>query len=324
MGRLIAVAACVSLACLFGFARDLKVAADGSGEFKTVQAAIDAVPESNHNRIVISIKNGTYNEQLRIRKSFITLRGQDRKKTRITSYDDTSACPVQAGQSVEETCSVVLANGTDITLENLTVENTYKGKGKGAALSFMGDSTRIALRNVDVIGYGGDTLTLSARRNRIGDGGEYYLNNVYVSGRWHIIVPRGNAYVTNSRFVCLGENLYCLFAEGITRERDKLVIANSRIEGPQPFKLGSYFRDAAWYFINDTFSKTLASDGQVVREPARNYAMKWGEGRIYFSGCKGPDYPWLRDNIEQSPAKTPAKVDASSALPEWNPEKEGR
>jgi hypothetical protein len=305
------------------FARDIKVAADGSGDFKTVQAAVDAVPAGNAERVVISIKNGTYGEQVRIHRSFVTLRGEDRKQTKITAYVDSSACKVQPGESVEEHCATVIADGTDIVVENLTVENSYKGaKGKGAALTFMGNSTRIALRNIDVIGFGGDTLGLTARRSKIGDGGEYYLNNVYVSGTYHIIVPRGNTYVVNSKFVCLGgSEKYCLFAEGITRERDKLVIRNSTIEGSQPFRLGSYFRDAAWYFIDDTFSKMLRADGQIQRQPAKNYQLKWGEGRVYFAGCKGPGYPWLADNIEQSPAKTKATVTAAWVLPEWNPER---
>lgn len=311
---------CVFLVSLLCAARDIRVAADSSGDFKTVQAAIDSVPDNNSERVVVSIANGTYSEQLRIHKPFITLRGEDRQHSRITSYVDTSACAIQPGESVEEHCATVLANGTDIVVENLTVENSYKGNGKGAALTFMGDSTRIVLSNVDVIGFGGDTLGLTARRDRIGGGGEYYLDHVYVSGRWHIIVPRGNTYVAKSKFACLGENLYCLFAEGITRERDKLAIVHSTIEGPQPFRLGSYFRDAAWYFVDDRFGNNLSADGQIQREPARNYQMKWGEGRVYFADARGPEYAWLKDNIAKSPAKTAANVTASWVLPEWNPE----
>ncbi len=303
------------------FARDVRVAADGTGDFTTVQAAVDSIPENNTQRVVIAIKNGTYTEQVRIRTPFITLRGQDRKLTKITSYDNTSACPVQPGQSAEEQCATVVADATDIVVENLTIENSYKGpKGKAAALSFMGDSTRIAISKVDIVGFGGNTLGLTAHRNLLGDGGEYYLNDVYVSGLWHIIVPRGNAYVTNSNFVCLGENMYCLFAEGITRERDKLVIVNSTIESAKPFKLGSYFRDAAWYFVDVTFPPTLMPDGQIYHDANKAYRMKWGEGRVFFAGAKGPNYSWLKDNIERSPARTRENVTAAWALPDWNPE----
>src|SRR5437762_1560349 len=50
------------------FAKDLTVAIDGSGDFKTVQAAIDAVPKENSERIIVHIKPGTYKEHLLIPK----------------------------------------------------------------------------------------------------------------------------------------------------------------------------------------------------------------------------------------------------------------
>jgi pectinesterase len=302
-------------------ARQIVVAHSGHGQYRTIQAAVDSISSGNTERQVVFIRNGTYAEQVRINNSFITLQGEDRKKTRIVASVDTSACKVAPDESKEEHCAVVLGNGTDLVFENLTIENTvHPGKGKGAALSLVKDSTRTLVHNVDVIGYGGDTFVLSAHRNRIGAGGEYYVKGVYVSGTYHIIVPRGATYVTNSSFWCLGGEKNCLFAEGITRETDKLVIRDSIIDGPQPFGLGSYFRDAAWYFLNDTFGSNLLPDGSIHREPARNYEMKWGEGRIYFAGSKGPAYPWLSDNFAKAPAKSPDVVTAAWAFPAWNPE----
>jgi hypothetical protein len=249
------------------------------------------------------------------------LRGEDRKQTRIVAAVDSSACPVKPGVSVEEHCATVIAEGTDLVFENLTVENPVQpGRGKGAALAVVGDSTRSVIANVDVIGYGGDTLVLSARRSQRDAGADYYLNHVYVSGTYHIMVPRGATYVVNSSFWCLGGTPMCLFSEGITRPTDKLVIRNSVIAGPEPFGLGSYFRDAAWYFIGDTISGKLRSDGQIRRVPAANYQMKWGEGRVYFADNQAPDYPWLKDNIAQSPAKSAATVTAAWSLPGWDPE----
>ncbi|MBZ5629132.1 MAG: hypothetical protein LAO06_09745, partial [Acidobacteriia bacterium] len=158
------------------------------------------------------------------------------------------------------------------------------------------------------------------RRWKLADGAAYYLNNVYVSGTYHIMVPRGTTYAVNSRFRCLGGTKNCLFNEGLTRESDKLVIRNSMIDGPEPFGLGSYFRDAAWYFVEDRISERLLPSGQIWREPAKDYQMKWGEGRIYFADNKAPRYSWLKNNLEQSPARTKTTVTAEWTLPNWNPE----
>ena len=61
-------------------------AADGSGDFKTVQQAVDHVPDNNNQPVVIQIKPGVYQEQIRVSagKRHITFRGEDPHKTILT------------------------------------------------------------------------------------------------------------------------------------------------------------------------------------------------------------------------------------------------
>ena len=65
------------------------VAADGSGNFKTIQEAIFAVRDLSQQQVTIHIKNGVYREKLVIPgwKTNITLLGESRDSTIIT-YDD--------------------------------------------------------------------------------------------------------------------------------------------------------------------------------------------------------------------------------------------
>jgi pectinesterase len=65
---------------------DIIVAKDGSGDFETIQAAIDAVPAENNALKIILIKNGVYVEKLMIKTNFIALVGEDRDSTRIRFY----------------------------------------------------------------------------------------------------------------------------------------------------------------------------------------------------------------------------------------------
>src|SRR3977135_1919045 len=62
---------------------DLVVAADGSGNFKTVQEAITSIPRDNRERTAVFVKDGVYHEKVRIDPVFVTLRGQSRAGTRI-------------------------------------------------------------------------------------------------------------------------------------------------------------------------------------------------------------------------------------------------
>ena len=55
----------ISLAS-FAQAKQMIVAQDGSGQYKTVQAAFDAIPPNNKKPVTIFIKNGTYYEKLRL------------------------------------------------------------------------------------------------------------------------------------------------------------------------------------------------------------------------------------------------------------------
>src|SRR4051794_34780794 len=69
-----------------GFARALTVAADGSGDFTTIQSAIDTIPRNNRERILIEIGAGVYPEKVLHAKVLFTFRGQSEKGTEVNFY----------------------------------------------------------------------------------------------------------------------------------------------------------------------------------------------------------------------------------------------
>ncbi|XP_030464038.2 pectinesterase 3-like [Syzygium oleosum] len=64
----------------------LTVAQDGSGDYKTIQEAVDAVPKKNVSRFVIYVKAGTYNETVVLEKSKwnVMMYGDGKTKTIVT------------------------------------------------------------------------------------------------------------------------------------------------------------------------------------------------------------------------------------------------
>jgi len=287
---------------------DVVVAAAGGGQFQTVQAALDSLPVDNRKRTVILIRSGDYPDKVLVNRSFVTLRGEDRKKTRLMAK-------VAPGPKLD--ASVVVDNASDVTFENLTMLNPLVDRGYVVAFASHTNATRLAFSGCDMSSGGGDAISPWSR-------GQYYFTNCWLSGTFHFFGPRGNCYVTDCQFWCLGSKI-SLFNEGISAPTDKLVIRNSTFDGPTAFGLGSYFRDAAFYFIDCKFSAKLLANGQLFRnlknKSSQDYQMQWGEHRHFFAGCVGPDYPWLKDNIADSPAKTKATVTAQWALLDWNPEK---
>src|SRR5215467_6411464 len=116
-----------AVACLAQRSPDLTVASDGSGDVKTVQAAIDKVPENNKKRFVISIKPGVYKEQIKVpaTKPFISFIGTDAAKTVLTF----SISNKEAGSTSAAYAAYI--GGHDFRAENITFENSF-GTGSQA------------------------------------------------------------------------------------------------------------------------------------------------------------------------------------------------
>jgi pectin methylesterase-like acyl-CoA thioesterase len=147
-------------------AKTVTVIADDSGDFKTVQAAVDAAPTRTTQRLVIRIKPGTYKEKIRIPrdKGPITFLGENAEKT-ILTFDD-AASTVRDGKAVGTGGSYSLqVQAKDFVAENITIENSAgRTAGQAVALSVEGD--RAAFRKCRILGWQ-DTLYA-------GSGRQYY------------------------------------------------------------------------------------------------------------------------------------------------------
>ncbi|QKG52294.1 pectinesterase family protein [Hymenobacter sp. BRD67] len=149
----------------------LVVAADGSGQFRTVQAAIDAAPSQSAAPVVIQLKKGTYHEKVAVPslKTHLVLRGDDAAGTIIT-YDD----HVGIKDLTTPASYSVLVQANDFTAENVTFENTagYKA-GQAVALNVEGD--RAIFRHCRLVG-NQDVLLLAT------GGSRQYYRDCYIEG----------------------------------------------------------------------------------------------------------------------------------------------
>lgn len=133
----------------------LTVAADGSGDFCTIQGAVDQVSPHGTRPVAISIRNGVYRELIRIgrEKRFIHLVGEDRKRTVIACTNNDKLNPGWIQRSV------LGVEADDFSLENLTVRNTTPYKGSQAEAVSL-NAERCVLKNADFVSTQ-DTLHLS-------------------------------------------------------------------------------------------------------------------------------------------------------------------
>lgn len=136
----------------------LTVAQDGSGNYKTIQEAVNSVRDLGKERVVIHVRKGIYHEKVIIPswKTNITLIGESAENTIITG-NDYSGKAVADGKDAyglsklsTYTSYTVLIQGNDVRLENLTIENTAGRVGQAVALHVEGD--RAIVRNCRILG----------------------------------------------------------------------------------------------------------------------------------------------------------------------------
>lgn len=173
--------------------RVIMVAKDGSGDFRTVQAAIDSLPANNTEPVTILIQPGQYWEKIDIyRKHFITLIGLGvHPQDTVLIYDDNAKTVGEDGREIGTNASFsVRAEGHDITMENLTIANA-SGKEAGQAVALAARGDRQVYRNVRIIGWQ-DTLLAEGLGNR-----QYFVDS-YIDGHVDFIFGSANAVFENS------------------------------------------------------------------------------------------------------------------------------
>jgi len=173
---------------VFAYATKITVAKDGSGDFRSIQAAINdtkAFPDSD---ITLFIKNGIYEEKVDVFawNTRVTLLGESRNKT-IIRFGDHFDKINMGRNSTFHTYTLRIA-GNDFRAANLTVENTSGPVGQAVALHVEAD--RAAFYNVALKGYQ-DTLYLA------GEGHRSYFQNCLIEGSVDFIFGEGTAWFEN-------------------------------------------------------------------------------------------------------------------------------
>ncbi|HVW22844.1 MAG TPA: pectinesterase family protein [Opitutaceae bacterium] len=166
------------------------VAADGSGDFSTVQGALDWAPDHPARRITVFIRNGRYEEIVFCHdKHDLTLQGESRDGVQI-SYGNNSVFNgpeprpgggyYPGGGGPSRRCSFAAYDCSGLILEDFSTSNTLKGQAEGLLLS----GERNLVRRVNVTG-SGDALNLR---------GSAYFADCRIAGDGDTILGVGPAF----------------------------------------------------------------------------------------------------------------------------------
>ena len=167
------------------YATDLYVAADGSAEYTSIQAAIDATKAFPDGRITIHVGNGVYREKVKVHawNDRVTLRGESADST-IIRYGDYFDGIARGRNSTFHTATL-LVQGDDFRAENLTVENTAGPVGQAVAVAVEAD--RATFDGCRFLGHQ-DTLYAGGANAR------QYYRDCYIAGTTDFIFGAATAF----------------------------------------------------------------------------------------------------------------------------------
>ncbi|MEU1934714.1 pectinesterase family protein [Streptomyces coeruleorubidus] len=240
-------------------ATTLTVAKDGSGQYTTVQAAVNAVPANNPSRVVIAVKPGTYRELVKVpsNKPHVTIQGTggSRKDTTIV-YNNASGTPKPGGGTYGTGGSATVAvEADDFQARNLTISNDFDEKANQQLSGHQAVALRTAADKVflDGIIVSGDQDTLlldTAAKDRLG---RVYVSNSYVIGNVDFIFGRATAVVDRSIITLKkrwdGTSAGYVTAPSTAANRKGILIANSTVNGD--VSGGSFYLGRPWHAGGD-------------------------------------------------------------------------
>jgi pectinesterase len=152
------------------------VAGDRSGNYKTIQQALDAVPLKNKKPIVIFIRNGIYKEKLHLdtSKDLVHLIGEDKFRTIITWDDHTGKVSPKGDTINTRTSWTFLVRADNFTAENITIQNDA-GFTAGQAVGLESDGDMASYYNCRIVGNQDILFTNN-------DNSRQYFEDCYIEG----------------------------------------------------------------------------------------------------------------------------------------------
>jgi pectin methylesterase-like acyl-CoA thioesterase len=209
------------------------VAPDGSGDFTTVQAAVDAAPAGNTQRYTIRIKPGTYKELVTVPsdKPYLSFVGTGRQAGDVViTYDNANGTPKPGGGTYGTSGSAsVTIDGNDFTARNLTFANSFDEAAhpeiaNQQAVAVLTHADRLVFDNVRFLG-NQDTLYVNSPATTTVS--RAYFRSCYIEGDVDFIFGRGTAVFDRCRVNSL--------SRGSTTNNGYVTAASTDISNPHGF-----------------------------------------------------------------------------------------
>lgn len=196
----------------------ITVAKDNSGDFDSIQKAVDSVSDNNNETIFI--KKGIYKERIEIRKNNITLIGEDTDETIITEGFYARMIMPDGSKRGTFRSYTFLVYANNFSASNITFENSAGfGDNVGQSIAVYAEGDNITFKHCKILGHQDTLFTgpLPLKEKQPGgftgptiDGERKLVHQLYedcfICGEIDFIFGSATAYFKNCTLFALNRN----------------------------------------------------------------------------------------------------------------------
>ncbi len=296
---------------------DFVVAKDGSGDFKTVQEAFDAVPDFRKNETKILLKPGTYKEKLVLAasKTNISLIGEDAANTLIT-HDDFAQKKNKFGEEMGTTGSTSFyVFGDGFYAKNITFENSSGPVGQAVAVRVDGD--KVVFEKCRFLGFQ-DTLYPHGDRSR------QYYKDCYIEGTVDFIFGWSTAVFDNCEIFSKNGGGYVTAASTEEATEFGFVFIDCKLTSDG--EAGSVYLGRPWRDFAQTVFINTEMGAHIKAEGWHNWNKPNAEETAFYAefGSKGAGanasqrVSWSHQLTEEEALKYSVKA-VLAGVDDWDP-----
>ncbi len=277
MKQLLALLALLLVGCQSGPKTEYVVDCNGKGDFRTIQACLDALPSKSPVWRTVTIKEGVYREKVTIDvyKDKLNMVGEG--DVRIV-WDDHSGKTVDGYTMTTYDCWTMSVQADEVWLQNLTIENAAGRVGQAVALETRGD--RIRIENCRLLG-NQDTFFTKDYVARI------YVKDSYIEGTTDFIFGASTTIFDNCEIHCK-QNSYITAASTAERTIYGYVFRKCRITTAP--EVTDMYLGRPWKSTGRTVWIECYMPEQIRPEGWHNWGAKDREERSFYAEykCYGP------------------------------------
>lgn len=291
----------------------ITVAQDGTGDYTKIQDAVYACPAFPYEKVTVYIKNGTYNEKIRIPEwnTNVVLKGESKEKTIITFDDNFSK--INLGRNSTFYTYTVLVEGDDFSASNLTIKNASGDRGQAIALSVVANRAKVS--NCNILG-NQDTLYLSGKEAK------QYFVNCYIEGTTDFIFGSATTLFENCTIHSI-KNSYITAASTPEGTAFGFVFKNCKLTA-EP-SANAVYLGRPWRIYAKTVFMNCEMGNHIKSEGWENWSKPEAEKKAFYAeyDCSGEGFQptkrvsWSHQLKKSEAAKYTTDNILKDILPSW-------